>query len=63
MRNKNLKEELKAKIKDGWVICPLCFKKQFRVEEGTTIKNLRYRCKMSTAKSEHFMIVNTESEE
>ena len=56
-------EELTAKIKDGWVICPFCYKKQFKVEEGAVIKNLRYRCKMSTAKSEHFMIVNTESEE
>lgn len=58
-----MQEELTAKIKDGWVVCPYCFKKQFKVQKDTAIQNLRYRCKMSTANSEHFMVVNTEREE
>ena len=58
-----MSEELSAKIKDEWVICPYCYKKQFKVGNGAVIKNLRYRCKMSTAKSEHFMFISTEREE
>lgn len=60
--NVSEKRESNAHIVDGWVVCPYCFKKQFPVESDTDIKNLRYRCRGSRTKSEHFMIVNFESE-
>lgn len=49
---------VKSKIIDGWIVCPLCGKKQFRVENDTEIKNLRFRCRSSNGKSEHFILVN-----
>lgn len=52
-----------AHIIDNWVICPFCLKKQFPVEAGTNIVNLKYRCRSSRADSEHFMMINYESED
>lgn len=54
--------ETSAIIKSGWVVCPKCGKKQFKLYGNEKIQNLKYRCKMSGAKSEHFMIVNVEGE-
>jgi len=47
-----------AIILDGWVICPICNKKQFKLYGNEKIENLKYRCKLSRTYSEHFMIVN-----
>ena len=55
--------ESRAHIMDGFVICPACFAKQFPVSEGTKIRNLRYRCRKSTGKAEHFMIIDFGVEE
>lgn len=52
--------ELKAIIDDGWVWCPVCGKKQFKLYGGEKIKNLKYRCKLSNGHEEHFMIVDVE---
>lgn len=54
--------ELTAIIENGWVVCPVCYKKQFKLYGGEKIKNLKYRCKLSNGHSEHFMIVNVEDE-
>ena len=51
-----------AIIEDGWIICPICGKKQFRLYGKEKIENLKYRCKISNGKSEHFMVVNVEGE-
>ena len=47
-----------AHIVDNWVVCPFCFKKQFPVDDGVVIANLKLRCKSSRADKEHFMVVN-----
>ena len=52
--------ETLAIIKNGWVVCPVCGKKQFKLYGNEEIKNLKYRCKSSRAGSPHFMIVNVE---
>ena len=51
-------EVKQATIKDGWVICPICGKRQFKIQPGVTISNLEYRCKTSRRKKEHFMLIN-----
>lgn len=51
---------LPAIINGGWVVCPVCGKKQFKLYGDEKINNLKYRCKMSRARIEHFMIVNVE---
>lgn len=53
---------LPAVMQNGWIICPVCGKKQFKLYGSEIIKNLRYRCKLSNGRSEHFMIVNVEEE-
>ena len=47
-----------AHIIDNWVVCPYCFAKQFPVDGTESIVNLKYRCRKSTATSEHFMMIN-----
>lgn len=49
---------MEAIIKNGWVLCPVCGKKQFKLNANTTIHNLEFRCKTSRKDNEHFMIVN-----
>lgn len=49
-----------AHIVDNWVLCPYCFKKQFPVDEKTSILHLKYRCRSSRKESEHFMMINHE---
>lgn len=56
------KQDSQAHIIDNWVVCPFCFKKQFPIEPGTKITNLKYRCKSSRAQHEHFMIVDYKGE-
>lgn len=56
------KQVSQAHIIDNWVICPFCLKRQFPVEAGTSIVNLKYRCRSSRANLEHFMMINYESE-
>lgn len=59
-----MNKEKNAIIKDGWVICPYCTKKNMKLSGKETIKNLRFRCKASRRLNEHFfMIDNIESEE
>lgn len=50
--------EKQAEIKKGWIVCPVCGKKQFPLSGEETIINLRYRCRTSNGQHEHFMIVN-----
>jgi hypothetical protein len=45
-----------ADIKMGWVICPYCMKKQFKVHPDTRIKKMPYKCKNS--KCQKNFIVN-----
>ena len=47
-----------AHVLNGWVVCPLCFSKQFPISGKEEIRGLKYRCRKSTGTSEHFMIVN-----
>lgn len=47
-----------ALVKESWVICPICGKRQFKVCDNTTIHNLEFRCKRSRRNDEHFMLVN-----
>ena len=47
--------ELKAKIINDWVVCPVCGKKQFPI--SGTIKGLRFRCRTSRRGKEHYMII------
>jgi len=54
--------EALAIIKDGWVVCPHCGKKQIKLYGNEKIRNLKYRCKSSRAGSPHFMIVNVEDD-
>lgn len=49
-----------AKIIDGWVVCPVCSKKQFPLCGNEQIKNLKYRCKTSRKNNEHFMMIDVE---
>ena len=51
-------EVKQAIIKDGWVVCPVCGKRQFKVRQGVTVANLEYRCRSSRKKNEHFMLIN-----
>lgn len=46
-----------AKIKENWIVCPLCGKRQFPVDSDTEINNLRYRCRSSKGVNEHFMLI------
>lgn len=48
-----------AKIVNGWVVCPICGKKQFPINKDTIIKNLIFQCKISTSNSKHYFSVNT----
>lgn len=45
-----------ADIKDGWIICPYCQKKQFKVNSDTRIEKMPYKCKNSRCRKE--FIVN-----
>lgn len=45
-----------ADIKDGWIICPYCQKKQFKVNSDTRIEKMSYKCKNSRCRKE--FIVN-----
>lgn len=45
-----------ADIKTGWVICPYCLKKQFKVNPDTKIEKMPYKCKNSKCRKE--FIVN-----
>lgn len=45
-----------ADIKAGWVICPYCQKKQFKVNSDTRIEKMPYKCKNSKCRME--FIVN-----
>ena len=47
-----------ADIKAGWVICPYCLKKQFKVNSDTKIEKMPYMCKNSKCRKE--MVVNVE---
>lgn len=47
-----------ADIKDGWIICPYCQKKQFKVNSDTRIEKMPYKCKNSKCRKE--IIVNVE---
>lgn len=47
-----------ADIKAGWVICPYCQKKQFKVNPDTRIKKMPYKCKNSKCRKD--IIVNVE---
>lgn len=48
-----------AKIINNWIICPICGKKQFPVENNTVIRNLLFQCKTSKKENKHYFIVNT----
>lgn len=41
-----------ADIKIGWVICPYCLKKQFKVNPDTKIAKMPYKCKNSKCRKE-----------
>ena len=45
-----------ADIIAGWVICPYCLKKQFKVNSDTRIERMPYKCKNSKCRRE--LIVN-----
>lgn len=45
-----------ADIKAGWIICPYCQKKQFKVNSDTKIERMPYKCKNSKCRKE--FIVN-----
>ena len=49
-------EDKQAIIKNGWVHCPICDKKQFPITYKTKITNLRYQCK-NRSFEKHFMII------
>ena len=53
----------KAHVLNGWVVCPMCFSKQFPVTGSEVIKGLKYRCRKSTKSSEHFMLIDVEKSE
>lgn len=43
-------------IKLGWVICPYCMKKQFKINADTKIVKMPYKCKNS--KCQRSLVVN-----
>ena len=48
----------RADVKAGWVVCPNCQKKQFKVNPDTKIEKMPYKCKNSKCRKE--IIVNVE---
>lgn len=50
--NKPETVNVKVEIEDGYVICPFCKKKLFKVWSDTRISNLPYKCKGSNCKKE-----------
>ena len=46
-----------AYIQDFWVMCPFCGRRQFKIEQDTSIQNLTYKCK--NTKCKHDMVINT----
>ena len=48
----------RAYIKEMWVMCPYCGRRQFKIDRDTKIKNLAFKCK--NTKCKHDMIINTE---
>ena len=48
----------RADVKAGWVVCPYCQKKQFKVNPDTNIEKMPYKCKNSKCRKE--IIVNVE---
>ena len=48
----------RADVKAGWVVCPYCQKKQFKVNPDTKIEKMPYKCKNSKYRKE--IIVNVE---
>ena len=48
----------RADVKAGWVVCPYCQKKQFKVNPDTKIEKMPYKCKNSKCRKE--IIVNVE---
>ena len=48
----------RADVKAGWVVCPFCQKKQFKVNPDTKIEKMPYKCKNSKCRKE--IIVNVE---
>jgi len=53
----------KAEIINGWIVCPICGKKQFPVDGSEIIRGLNYRCRASRARHEHFMRIDYERKE
>lgn len=51
-------QEQRAKIKNGWVVCPICRKRQFPISEGAEIRSLRYKCKKGGGCFEHYMMID-----
>lgn len=42
----------RADIKAGWVICPYCLKKQFKVNPDTRIEKMPHKCKNSKCRKQ-----------
>ena len=47
MMDKQLTITSRFRTEGGWVMCPYCHKKQFRVHHDTEIRNFRYKCRGS----------------
>lgn len=51
-----------AIIKDGVIICPLCYKKNGELTGNEEIHNFKIRCRGSSGRLEHFFVLNVERE-
>ena len=47
----------RADVKAGWVVCPYCQKKQFKVNPDTKIEKMPYKCKNSKGRKEIIVTV------
>ena len=47
----------RADVKAGWVVCPYCQKKQFKVNPDTKIEKMPYKCKNSKCRKEIIVTV------
>lgn len=49
----------KAIIRDNWIRCPTCGKKQFMLYGGEVIHGLKFRCRTSNSRQKHYFLIDT----
>lgn len=59
---KKMETSKQAIIRDGVIICPLCYKKNGELTGNEEIHNFKIRCRGSSGRLEHFFVLNVERE-